>query len=156
MRTEADLPEEVRGLILEGREAADRREYGVAQRLLQEALATSRRIRSDFGECAALHFLGNVAFNQCRDAESRRYQEAALEIARREADDLGIATNIGSVAMVDVVEGDFESAEANYRESIAAYERAGMMERAEVVRSSLVAFVVKRVPIDQVVHRERA
>jgi hypothetical protein len=155
MRTEADLPEEVRNLILDGRGAADRREYAVANELLEEALAKSREIGSDFAECAALHFLGNVAFNQCRDLESRRYQAEALEIARRLGDDRGVATNVGSIAMVDVVEGDFVSAEANYLESIAAYERAGLKDRADVVRSSLEAFVVKRIPIDQVVHRER-
>jgi hypothetical protein len=156
MRTEADLPEEVRSLILDGRSAADRREYSVANELLEEALTKSREIGSDFAECAALHFLGNVAFNQCRDAESREYQAAALEIARHLGDDLGIATNVGSIAMVDIVEGDFASAEANYLESIAAYERAGLTERADVVRSSLEAFVVNRVPIDQIVHREHA
>ncbi len=155
MRTEADLPEEVRGLILGGREAADRREYDIANELLEAALVRSREIESAFGECAALHFLGNVAFNQCRDADSRKFQQAALDIARRLDDDHGIATNVGSLAMVDVVEGDFASAEANYRESIAAYERAGLPDRADVVRSSLDAFVVKRVPISQVVHRER-
>ena len=156
MRTEADLPEEVRSLILDGRDAAGRREYAVANDLLEQALTTSREIGSAFAECAALHFLGNVAFNQCRDDESRRFQAAALEIARRLGDDLAIATNVGSIAMVDVVEGDFASAEANYLESIAAYERAGLSQRADVVRSSLEAFVVQRVPIDQVVHRERS
>lgn len=119
MRTEVDPPEEVRGLILDGRAAADRRDYNEANELLKTALSKSREIGSAFAECAGLHFLGNVAFKQCRDADSRRLQQAALDIARQLEDDLGIATNIGSIAMVDVVEGDFVSAEANYRESIA-------------------------------------
>ena len=38
--------------------------------------------------------------------------------------------------------------------SIATVSRV-LNDRADVVRSSLEAFVVKRVPIEQVVHRER-
>src|SRR5207302_3302118 len=70
-------------------------------------------------------------------------------------DDQGIATSLGSVAMIDAAEGNFERAEANFAAATEAYERAGMAQAAEGLRATREALVVQRVPVDDLVHRQR-
>lgn len=153
MRTAADLPAGVRDLIVGGREAWRERDYEHAEKLLSLALARAREAGTAFGECAALHFLGNVAFNRRRDAEARKLHAAALALSRAGCDDQGIATSMGSLALIDVAEGDLERAAQRFAGAEAAYERAGMREAADSLRRTAHALIVDGTPIDEVVHR---
>jgi hypothetical protein len=57
--------------------------------------------------------------------------------------------------LVDVAEGDFESARNNYDDSADAYERAGMADSARTVRQTADALIEQRVPLEMVAHRVR-
>jgi tetratricopeptide (TPR) repeat protein len=153
VRTASDLPDGIRQLIVEGRAAWREQHYELARSLFEAALQIAREKGDGFGQVAALHFLGNLAFNECRDADARRLHSAALELSRVEGDDQGIATSVGSLALVDVAEGDFEAAQANFADSVAAYERAGMPHAVQRVRESADALVVRRAPLKTLVHR---
>jgi tetratricopeptide (TPR) repeat protein len=153
MRTAADLPEQLRDLIVSGRDAWQLHDYDRATSLFTDALTIARETRSTFGEAAALHFLGNVAFNRCDDAEARRLHSRALELSRADGDEQGIATSLGSIAMIDVAEVDFDSAERNFAAAIETYERVGMEQAADALRATRDALVVRRVPIADVVAR---
>jgi hypothetical protein len=154
VRTADDLPDGVREFVLEGRTAWQTRDYPLARRCLEAALVTARAEGEWFGELSALHFLGNVAFNECRDRDSRSLHVAAFELARAHADNQGIATSLGSIALVDLVEGDFDAAAHNYAAAVAAYERAGMAASARSLRETATKLLDGRVAVETIVHRE--
>jgi tetratricopeptide (TPR) repeat protein len=154
MRTAADLPDGVRELIIEGRAAWRDRDYDRARTLFEEALVAAEQTTDLFARVSALHFLGNVAFNQCRDGESRSLHLAALQYAQSEGDEQGIATSLGSLALVDVADSNYQSARTNFAEAIAAYLRAGMPDAAEQLRETAVALINQRTPLETVVDRQ--
>lgn len=156
MRTASDLPEGVRELVIHGRDAWQAHDYVRAQRLFEQALDAARELRDSFAEMSALHFLGNVAFNESRDEESRRLHLAALELARRDDDAQGIATSLGSIALIDVAQRQFDQAATRFADAAVAYERAGMDEQASRVRETADALLRQRIPIESLVHRSRA
>lgn len=156
MRTASDLPDGVRELVVDGRDAWQARDYVRAQGLFEQALDAARELRDAFAEMSALHFLGNVAFNQARDAESRRLHLAALELARRDNDAQGIATSLGSIALIDVAQGRFDQAAARFAIAAAAYQRAGMDEQASRIRETADALLRHGVPLESLVDRSRA
>lgn len=153
MRTAADLADGIRELVVEGRDAWRDRDYERAWTLVEEALRLAEERNDAFGRMSALHFLGNVAFNQRRDDTSRAFHGEALAIARDEGDDQGIATSLGSIALVDVADGDFETAFRRFAESVAAYERAGMPDDAARVRRTAGDLVDRRIALDTLVDR---
>ena len=154
MRTTAELPADIRPLIVEGRDAWLERDYVRARSRFEEALTLARRSLSRFGEVSALHFLGNLAFNECRDDESRRLHAEALDLSRLEGDDQGIATSLVGLALVDVADGERDLAAAKLADAESAYERAGMPAQAASVRATAQALVVERVPLQAWVHRQ--
>jgi hypothetical protein len=153
VRTSADLSDAIRGLVERGREAWERRDYDQARGLLSTALERSVADGDTFGQMAAHHFLGNVAFNECRDEESRAHHLAALALAEADGDPQGVATSLGSLGLVEVVAGDSVAAEAAYDRCVAAYVEAGMPDAAERVRQTAHQLVVERVPVETLVHR---
>lgn len=156
MRTAADLPEDVRDLIVRGRDAWREQDYEQARALFEAALRAARRAGDTFARAVAYHFLGNVAFNECRDDESRRLHRLALDLSRRDGDDQGIATSLGSLALVDVAAGDLEAARSRFAAAAEAYERAAMPDAATGVRETAEALLVRRVKLDELVHRRGA
>lgn len=153
MRTAADLADGIRGLIVDGRDAWRAREYERARVLFADALALADERHDAFGRMSALHFLGNVALNQRRDADSRTFHLQALDLARAEGDDHGIATSLGSIALVDVADGDLDAASGRFDACVAAYTRAGMPDDAERVRRTAHDLLERRVPLETLVDR---
>jgi len=154
VRTAADLPDGVRELVIEGREAWPQRDYDRARVLFEQALAAAATLNDPFAEISALDFLGNVAFNQCRDNESRRLHETALALARREGDEQGIATSLGSLALVDAAEGRLDDAHEKFGEAVASYTRAGMVLEAQRVRETADALTRRGVAVESLVNRQ--
>ncbi len=153
MRTAADLPDNIRQLVIDGRDAWYEQDYGRARILFEDVLAISQASKDRFGAVAAYHFLGNIAFNECRDDESRLLHIAALELSRLDGDNQGIATSLGSIAHVDVAEGDFDAARQRYDAAVEAYEMAGMSDAAQSLRERSNELLEGRVRIESVVHR---
>jgi hypothetical protein len=153
-RTTAELPDDIRALVVDGREAWRARDYATARALLGDALSRARASGHRFAEVAALHFLGNVAFNECRDDESRRLHNEVLAYSRADGDDHGIATSLGNLALVDVAVGDLDGAGVKFEESARAYERIGMPQQAATIRATADAFLFRHVPIESRVHRQ--
>lgn len=153
MRTADDLADGIRELVVEGRDAWLGRDYARARSLFETALRLAEERDDAFGRMSALHFLGNVAFNQRRDAESRALHQQVLELAGSEGDDHGVATSLGSIALVDAADGDLEAASRRFSDSASAYERAGMPEDAARVRRTAGEVVVREVPVDTLVDR---
>jgi tetratricopeptide (TPR) repeat protein len=153
VRTAADLSDNIRDLLIAGRDAWNGRDYARAQSPFQQVLQLSERDGDLFGQCAALHFLGNVAFNECRDAESRELHQRALAVARVEGDQQGIATSLGSIAHVDFVEGNVEVAARLYDEAVEAYEAADMHDRAVSLRKTADALLSGRSRLEEIIHR---
>jgi tetratricopeptide (TPR) repeat protein len=153
MRTAADLSAGVRELVVTGRAAWQNGEYARARGLFERVLARARADDDRFGECAAYHFLANIAFNECRDDESRRLHLAALEIARAEGDEQGIATSLGGIAYVDLAVGDLEASRRHYDAAIDAYERAGMSDAARSLQETSASLLDGRVRLEDLVPR---
>lgn len=153
MRTADDLAAGIRELVVDGRVAWQARDYDRAEVLFAQALALAEQRDDAFERLSALHFLGNVALNLRREAESRAFHEQALELARHEGDDQGIATSLGSIALVDVAEGDLAAAATRFGEAVAAYERAGMSDAAARLRRTADDLLVRRRPLDALVDR---
>jgi hypothetical protein len=153
-RTAAELPDDIRSLVVEGREAWRARDYSTAKALLGDALPRARANGHRFAEVAALHFLGNVAFNECRDEEFRRLHGEALAYSKADGDYHGIATSLGNLAPVDVAIGDLDSAGLKFEEFAEAYERIGMHQPTATLRATANAFLVEHVPIESRVDRQ--
>ena len=153
MRTAADLPDNIRQLVIDGRDAWYEREYEAARTIFEKVLRIAQRSGDRFGEAAAYHFLGNVAFNECRDDASRRLHILALEISRAEADDQGVATSLGSIAYVDFAEGDRDAARRNWEAAARAYEAAEMPEAARSLREKANDLLEGRTALETIVHR---
>lgn len=153
VRTAADLADNIRQLVVEGRNAWNERDYDAARALFEEVLQIARHSGDRFGEAAAYHFLGNIAFNECRDDESRRLHTLALEISRAEGDDQGVATSLGSIAYVDFAEGDRDAARRYWQASVEAYEDAGMPDAARSVREKANDLLEGRLSLETTVHR---
>ncbi len=146
----------MRDLVIAGRDAWQNEEYEHARALFERVLELARAAGDRFGECAAYHFLGNIAFNECRDDESRRLHLAALKIARAEGDEQGIATSLGSVAYVEIADGDLKAARRRYDAAIDAYEKAGMSEAARSLRDKAADLLDGRVRLEDLVLRRPA
>jgi tetratricopeptide (TPR) repeat protein len=156
VRTAADLADGIRELVVEGRDAWRHGNYERAWTLFEAALRVAEGRDDAFGRMSALHFLGNVAFNQRRDDESRALHGEALAVARADCDEHGIATSLGSIALVDVADGDFDAAARRFAESAAAYEQAGMSDDAARVRRTAHDLLDRRMALDMLVDRVRA
>jgi len=154
VRTADALPDGVRELIVAGREAWRAQAYDEAETLFGQALVAAGRQGDGFGRMSAYHFLGNVAFNLRCDGESRRLHTLALELARADDDDQGIATSLGSIALVDVAQGDLGAARRAFADSEAAYLRADMAEAANRVRETAAALLDEGVPLESLVDRQ--
>jgi tetratricopeptide (TPR) repeat protein len=153
MRTAADLPDTIRQLVIDGRDAWYAQDYVRARGLFEEVLTLSEAAEDRFGQAAAYHFLGNVAFNECRDRDSRMLHTRALDLSRRDCDHQGVATSLGSIAHIDVAEGDFEAAQRTYDAAVREYELANMPDEAQSLRQRSNDLLERRVRIEDVVHR---
>jgi tetratricopeptide (TPR) repeat protein len=153
VRTAADLADDVRQLVVDGRDAWNERDYERARRNFDEALRIAQRSGDPFAEAAAYHFLANIAFNERRDEESRRLHTLVLDISRVEGDQQGVATSLGGIALVDFVEGDLDAARQNWYAAVAAYEAAEMSDAARALRERASALLEGRVALETLVHR---
>ena len=61
---------------------------------------------------------------------------------------------MGSLALLDVADADYESARTKFADAIAAYLRAGMPDAAERVRETADALINKRTPLETLVDRQ--
>ena len=122
MRTAADLPD---NLVIDGRDAWYARDYEAGRKIFEEVLRIARWAGDRFGESAAYHFLGNIAFNECRDDELRQLHTRALEISRAEADQQGVATSLGSIAYLDFAQRDRDAAGRKWEAAAQAYDADG-------------------------------
>jgi hypothetical protein len=91
--------------VIDGRDAWRQQDYPRARRLFEEALRVPGDSGDRLGKVAACHSLGNVAFNECDD-ESRHVHLAVAYSSRLDGDEQGIATSLGSLALIDVAAGD--------------------------------------------------
>lgn len=153
VRTAADLPDGLRELVVDARGAWQARDYARARAGFESALRLARKLGDRFGEMSAYHFLGNVAFNECRDEDSRRFHTLALELAREDRDEQGIATSLGSLALVDVADGRLEAARARFAKAATAYERAEMPDAADQLRTTARSLLDQGVPLETLMHR---
>jgi tetratricopeptide (TPR) repeat protein len=153
VRTAADLPDNVRDLVVRGRDAWREQDYDQARSLFEAALAIAKDADDKFGQAAAYHFLGNIAFNECKDEESRHLHLAALELSRADDDPQGEATSLGSLALLAVAGGDLKAARTQYDAAIASYEHAGMTDAAISLREKADSLLEGRVSLETLVHR---
>lgn len=153
VRTAADLDDSIRDLVIEGRAAWRAHDYQVARSLFAEALRLTADSDDRFGQMTAHHFLGNLAFNERKNDESREHHNSALRLARLDGDFQGIATSLGSLAHIELAEGNGGGARALYDDAVAAYEMASMSDAASRLRASADDLVSGRVTLDDVVHR---
>lgn len=124
--------------------------------MFEDVLRIATETGDRFSQAAAYHFLGNVAFNERRDDESRRFHTLALEISRHDGDHQGAATSLGGIAYVDFAEGDLEGARQKWDAAIDAYEAAEMVEAARSLRDRATDLLEGRVVLETVVHRVAA
>jgi hypothetical protein len=122
------------------------------ERILEQARADG----DEFGVLTAQHMLGNVAFNQCRDGESRRLHETVLRASEAHDFAWGVATSLGNLAFVDFVDGDREESDRKLHAAIAAYRDAGMSERGDALEQVRVSVIEggEALPIPRVGNEE--
>ena len=120
------------------------------------SLRRRSRSRSDLAigsaRCLPITFLATSP-SMRRDGESRRLHTLALDLSRADGDDQGIATSLGSIALVDVAEGDFNAARGHFDAAIAAYESAEMPDAAIALRDMATDLLERRVSLEAVIHR---
>jgi hypothetical protein len=121
--------------------------YDDARRIFEGILQSAVGDGDRFGVIGATHMLGNVAFNQCRDAESVRLHTEVLQECTELGFAWGIGTSLGNLAFVDLVEGRFDDAASKFDGAIAAYEAAGLTDRADSVRGMVELYVRQRQPL---------
>lgn len=147
------LPDDLQLLLDEGVEAWSSGEFSRAGAVLERALAHAEHIGSRWGVIQAKHFLGNLAFNECRDDDSWRFHSDVLAEGEALSFPWAVGTSAGSLAFVDVVYGRFDEATANFERGIAAYEQAGRSESAAQLRALQDRLVVQRIPIGSLIPR---
>lgn len=112
-----------------------------ARRTFEQVLDEASADGDDFGVLTAQHMLGNVAFNQCRDTESRRLHELVLRESEAHDFAWGVATSLGNLAFVDFVDGNRGESDRKLRAAIAAYREAGMPERGDALEQVRVSVI---------------
>jgi tetratricopeptide (TPR) repeat protein len=151
VRTAADLDDSIRDLVIEGRTAWAERDYGRARQLFEQALRLATDAHDLFGQMAAHHFLGNIAFSQSRGSESRQHHNRALALARADGDYQGIATSLGSLAHLELADRHIEPARKLYGEAVAAYQLAGMNDAAANLRTKADDLLSGRITVDALI-----
>ena len=71
------------GLRVQGRIFAEQERWEDAERVLEEAIANSRRICDPFAEAHSLYLYGEVSMRQGKLAQGREHLEAALPLFQR-------------------------------------------------------------------------
>lgn len=130
------VPPDLQQALTEGYEAWRGKLYEEARGKLEAALSEAQAAGSLFGVLQAKHHLGNVMFNLREDAASRRLHAEVLAEGVKPGLEWCIATSLGNIANVDVVEGRLDDARAHYDAAIAAYEAAGQAPMAAQVKAT--------------------
>ena len=145
------MPEIVRDLLKKGSRAWRERRYAEAKIHLEDAILIAQDMKSIYGVLGAKHLLGNVAFNECEDDKSRLLHEEVIAECRAINYTAGIASSLANLALIDIVQENYNEARLKYDESIRLYETCGCMAEANTVRESEQAYVLQRQPLD--IHR---
>jgi hypothetical protein len=137
----APMPDARYAEMMAGLARQQANDFAGARRAFESILEQARDDGDEFGVLTAQHMLGNVAFNQCRDAESRHLHETVLRVSEAHDFAWGVATSLGNIAFVDFVDGDRAESDHKLRAAIAAYRDAGMPERADALEQVRVSVI---------------
>lgn len=112
------------------------RDYLVAERFAERALAVARSRRDETWEGRALNRLGNVLTNLMRFPEARALHEQALLIVDGLHDAWGSADTLDHIGMSRYLSGDVPEARGSFGQAAAIFIEAGDLERAASALSS--------------------
>ncbi len=138
MNKQPPIPEAIRQLLAKGGAAWGRQEYRQAKQCANEALQLANQHNSVLGELGAFHLLANIAFNQCQDQLSSEIHEQVILKSRKIGFWGGEASSLINLALIAVVDGDFDSATDNYEQAMELYELAGNSVMVRYLHSILV------------------
>ena len=130
------VPPALAATLAAGYDAWRERRLDDAQRLLEQALAEAQAVGSRLGVIQARHHLGNLMFNLRRDGASRQFHDEVLEEGRVLDLTWMVASSLGNLGHVDVVEGKVDDALRKYDQAIAAYAAGGLTQEAQSVAAT--------------------
>jgi tetratricopeptide (TPR) repeat protein len=121
-------PARAKLLCAAGRLARAQRDTASAQRLVEEALAISRKLDDREGIATALVGLGSVAQQREEFETARAWHEEGLAIRRELGDKGGMAFSLHALGWVAAQQGDLAGSRALHQESVAIWRECGDQE----------------------------
>jgi hypothetical protein len=141
------IPDDILMVLQRGSTAWREKRFDDARLLMEQALSMAQKANNLHAILSAKHMLANIAFNQCEDAKSRALHEECLAACRAMDFRGAIASSLGNLALIDIVEGKFDDARAKYEEATKLYEAAGLTAEAAGCRRALEDLIVQRKPL---------
>ncbi len=151
--TPHDIPLAVMELLGSGGAAWSAHDYVLAKACAENALTRARASGSAHGALGALHLQALIAFNECRDADARDMHTAVLTRSLQIGFYDGAASALTNLALLDIVDNDYDSARERYRQAERWYRDSTNADMAEIV-----ADILRKDDLEAVlasVHRER-
>lgn len=125
-----EIPSPVMEKLAAGGAAWRAHDYENAKAHAAEAGKLAETQHSLHGVIGAKHLCALIAFNERDGALSRRLHVEALNDALRVGYLSGAATSLVNLALIDIDEGDLDSAQAHYRQALIHYQNCGDLENA--------------------------
>ena len=151
--TPHDIPLAVMELLGSGGAAWGAHDYILAKACAENALARARASGSAHGALGARHLQALIAFNECRDADARVMHTEVLTQSLQIGFYDGAASALTNLALLDIVDSDYEAARERYRQAERWYR-----DCANAAMADVVAGILRKDDLDAVlasVHRER-
>jgi len=125
MKESKQIAQHTHLLDVAGRLAYVQQDYGLARRLLEEALPIVRGSDNKNEIAFALLWLGRTAHRQSDYQAARAFIEECLTIYQEIHDQSGIAMAMFRLSILDVAQGNFRTAEERCVKSLATFQKHG-------------------------------
>ncbi len=135
--TPHDIPLAVMELLGAGGAAWGAHDYVLAKACAENALTRAHASGSAHGALGARHLQALIAFNECRDAEARDMHTEVLTQSLQIGFYDGAASALTNLALLDIVDGDYDAARERYRQAERWYRDCANADMADVVADIL-------------------
>jgi predicted ATPase/DNA-binding CsgD family transcriptional regulator len=133
-----------RALQAAGRLAVNAGDYGDAQHLLDEAVATARAHDDRPGLAAGAFGLGYLARMRGDYAATRAFLEGALELFQEQGDMQGVADSLVSLGVVAHFQDDLAAAQSLYETGLSTYRALGNRQGVAISLNDLGEVALER------------
>ena len=110
--------------------ANEQGEYSLAEQLLEESLATYRRIEDRAGEARVVVLLGDTKHRQGEVERAAELLATGHALSRELGDEIGEAFALNNLGHLAISQGNLEDATTSYTEALGRYREAGDTQRS--------------------------